>query len=326
MKTFNDFEKIAQRSKVKNRIKLVVLSTLVALASLGIIVRCLTEVASRHGEAVKDTYLLMSEIAYPNISYNNWYFNATSSYTGQFHSDRFKNIDGIEVPYEKMEAYYSIRFADSYDTNVWLTMSSDKRSAYTHSSYYKSPMFYNINHDYTNKDDLAPTNDISLAAQMSNQAIEMAITFDKPYTYQEIQKMIPENLLVNWYWIGSSSDFDTAERTPDKQLGISTYDGEQLNDYSYSLFRKNLEKAVSKGYLDMTENGNDQNGKKQTFNLAEDAQKYLNKNKKLKTAKFSGVILTGRSENFAQLESAKWIFASNIGQSVTIQPYHQLIK
>ena len=59
MKTFNDFEKIAQRSKVKNRIKLVVLSTLVALASLGIIVRCLTEVASRHGEAVKDTYLLM---------------------------------------------------------------------------------------------------------------------------------------------------------------------------------------------------------------------------------------------------------------------------
>ena len=130
MKTFNDFEKIAQRSKVKNRIKLVVLSTLVALASLGIIVRCLTEIASRHGEAVKDTYLLMSEIAYPNISYNNWYFNATSSYTGQFHSDRFKNIDGIEVPYEKMEARRGRRLRTGWRWLHEITWASNKNEAF----------------------------------------------------------------------------------------------------------------------------------------------------------------------------------------------------
>ncbi|WP_277592707.1 anti sigma factor C-terminal domain-containing protein [Streptococcus sp. DD11] len=40
--------------------------------------------------------------------------------------------------------------------------------------------------------------------------------------------------------------------------------------------------------------------------------------------KFSGIILTGRAENFAQLEGKEWIYASSIGASAPNQPYYQL--
>lgn len=41
---------------------------------------------------------------------------------------------------------------------------------------------------------------------------------------------------------------------------------------------------------------------------------------------FSGVILTGKSENFAQLEGKEWNHASSIGASIQNQPYYKLDK
>lgn len=326
MKISNDFEKIAKKSKRKNRLKTVLISTLAALLSLLLIVRGLTKLASYNGNKVSQHYLLMSEIAYPNISYNDWYFTATSSFSGQFQSNRFKNIDGIEVPYEDMKANYSLRLHDLGDSNVWLTTSTDGKSSYTHGNYYKSPMFFNVNHKVSKDDFYKTTKDIKLAAQMPNQAVEMAITFDKPYTYEEIQKLIPKNLTINWYWIGSQSDFNTAGLTSDTQLGISVYDGQALTSNDFARFRDNLRKAINQSYLKSTYGYTKNNKEESSFSLQKDATTYLAKNKNFKSAKFSGLILTGRSENFAQLENASWIYASNLGQSVQIQPYHKLDK
>jgi hypothetical protein len=41
---------------------------------------------------------------------------------------------------------------------------------------------------------------------------------------------------------------------------------------------------------------------------------------------FSGIILTGKAENFSQLEGKEWIAASSIGASVSNQPYYKLDK
>lgn len=326
MKTLTDFERIAKKSKQRSRLKTVVISVSIAILSFGLISKGLTELTSRNGNHIKDRYLLLSEIAYPNISYSSWYFNPTSNYTGQFHSDRFKSIDGIDVPYEQMEAFYSIRKFDLTDSSTWITWSEDGKSAYTRSNYYKSPMFHNIAFDYDIDNHVTVTNDISLTDQMTGQAVEMAVTFDKPYTYQEIQKMVPDNLLINWYWIGSYSDFDTASRNPDAQLGLSADPEGKLGDYDFELFRTNLKKANDNTYLGMTETAVDANDKERTYQLSDDAKAYLDENKDLETAQFSGVILTGRAENFKELKDKKWIFAANIGQSVQIQPYHHLTK
>ena len=46
----------------------------------------------------------------------------------------------------------------------------------------------------------------------------------------------------------------------------------------------------------------------------------------LEKLEFSGVILTGKAENFAQLEGKEWIYASSIGASIPNQPYYKLDK
>ena len=52
----------------------------------------------------------------------------------------------------------------------------------------------------------------------------------------------------------------------------------------------------------------------------------LSKKEDLEKLEFSGVILTGKAENFAQLEGKEWIYASSIGASIPNQPYYKLDK
>nr|WP_253896425.1 anti sigma factor C-terminal domain-containing protein [Streptococcus gallolyticus] len=84
---------------------------------------------------------------------------------------------------------------------------------------------------------------------MTGQAVEVAITFDKPYTYQKITEMVPDSLLVNWYWIGTSSTVDTANLALDAQLGFAP---SSINDYAddFKNFKSNLKKAIESGAVD----------------------------------------------------------------------------
>ena len=317
MTILNDFEKIAIKNKRKNRLKTVIISVSVMLISALIIFLGLRSLTARHAEVIKEQYLVRSEIAYPNINYTTWGFDATSEFTGTFYSHRSKNIDGINVPFEKYQGNYSLIRPMSVSQNEGLEEGDSNSSNYTHGNLYKVPIFYNINVS-ANTTIMTVTQDISKVKEMTGQAVEVAITFDKPYTYQEIKEMVPKNLLVNWYWIGTSSSLETANLNVSDQLGFAPSD-----DYaaSFKLFKSNLKKAIQLGYL-----GSQYGTGDAKLSLEDDAKDYLKKNSNAKTATFSGVILTGRAENFAQLEDKGWIYASNIGQSVTVQPYHTLTK
>lgn len=315
----NDFEKIATKNKRKNRLKTVGISVGAMLVSALIIFLGLRSLTERHAEMVKENYLLRSEIAYPNIDYTTWGFEATSEFTGTFYSHRSKNIDGISVPFEEYQGNYSIIRPMSVSQNEGLEEGDSNSSNYTHGNLYKVPIFYNVNASAKTVS-MEVTQDISKATEMTGQAVEVAITFDKPYTYQEITEMVPDNLLVNWYWIGTSSTVDTANLALDAQLGFAP---SSINDYAadFKNFKSNLKKAIESGGIGFQYSIEDE-----TLSLEDDAKTYLKNNSNYKTATFSGVILTGRAENFAQLEDKDWIYASNIGQSVTIQPYHTLTK
>ncbi len=157
----------------------------------------------------KKNYLLRSEIAYPNIDYTTWGFEANSKFTGTFYSHRSKNIDGISVPFEEYQGNYSIFGPMSASQNEGLEERDSNSSNYTHGNLYKVPIFYNVN-DSAKTVSMELIQDISKVTEMTRQAVEVAITFDKPYTYQEITEMVSDNLLVNWYWIGTASTVDTA--------------------------------------------------------------------------------------------------------------------
>ena len=146
------------------------------------------------------------------------------------------------------------------------------------------------------------------------------------YLVEEIQNKIPDNLLINWYWIGSSGKGDTATLTPDTQYGLKSYEDGKLTEKDFLQFSSNLKTALNKGYISDKVETTYQNGKTVKIDSKEEVEDYLSNSKDFRSAKFSGVILTGRAESFAQLENKDWIYASNIGQSVIIQPYHTLTK
>ncbi|MCU9534303.1 anti-sigma factor [Streptococcus sp. CSL10205-OR2] len=323
----NIFEKIAQKNKRKQLIKTVTASVLIVFVLLFLGYKGLNELTKKHGEEIKDRYLLLSEIAYPNISYSNWHFYATSQFTGIFESHRYKNIDGIEVPFEPYQGYYSLNGNRDVDNGEYLLEGDDGQSSYTHASHYKFPHFYNVNFNYNENSYNQLTQDITFVPDLKGQAVEIAVTFDKPYTLDEIRNMIPDNLMINWYWIGTTSDFDTVDFYPSDLYGMKLYEDPNRSsdgvdfDSNYDVFIKNLQSALDNQWIESSygwENGQ--------FEIKEDVLSFINNNPDSKSAKFSGVILTGQAENFEALKNKEWIYASNIGQTVEIRPYHQLTK
>lgn len=321
------FEQIAKRSKRKQLLKTTFFASLLVLSFLLLGIKVLVEITSRNGRRILERYDYLNQVAYPNIHYKNYYFHSWGLFSGEFISNRVKNIDGIEVPFEPMRKGYSITQLTSRDDDSDAYWDSQKTGVYSQGEQLKIPVFYNTRYDYQDKEINPPiTQDLMLVNKLPNQAAEVAITFDKPYSYKEIQGFIPENILINWYWIGSKGSFDTTDLSVQDTLGIMSFDDGKLSDQAFQQFRHKLEEGVtSLSWLDSTYGtGND--GKSYGVSIKDDAKNYLKHNKTLQKAKFSGIIVSGRTENLAQLAHHKWIFASNIGQSVKIQPYHKLTK
>ncbi|CQR25907.1 membrane protein [Streptococcus varani] len=361
MKNLSSFEQIAKKNKRKHGLKLVVGSCLLALIAIAGIYYSLEKLASKNAEKAMEHYMRLSEIAYPNIDYISWGYQATSHFSGNFYSNRVKDIDGIMVPFEKYTGNYSLLLTYPLNQDEHLKSGDGGKSDYTYGGVQKIPIFYNKNAKEPVY--LKSTHDLDFIPQMSGQAVEVAITFDKPYTLAEIEKKVPDNLKLNWIWIGQDNEVDfsrdlanqfgfrpyfdrgleaeeqaalnkeieeTMHNDPQadisaiyekykKKIQVNPLEGMQN---SFSVFQDNLKKFLAAGYGFTSTTGAD--GK--TYSTDQYLKDYLEANQDPKTATFAGVILTGRAENFAQLENADWIYASNIGQSVQIQPYHQLEK
>lgn len=351
MKTF---ELATKKSKRKNLLKTSLVATGVTLTSLVLLNMGLEQLTSKNAQALRERYDIMQNISLPNIASKLAYFKPTSHYTGFFHVDQAKDIAGITVPYETLELPYALRPIADHRIFPRGHVGNRATALYTYGQGHKIPLFYNTKFDHQiDKRPMTVTQDIALLPQMEGQAVEMAVTFDKPYTLMEIAELVPDTLTINWYWIGSTSSYDISMITPlgfsggyfpqtyeevQKELAtVNKLSGKALDDYlasrpipaavspeqglynSYTHFVGNLKAALNKGMLNDYYSLNED-----TYHLGEDAQAYLAANPDGATAKFAGVILTGRAEDFASLENQPWIFGSNIGQHIEIQPYHIL--
>lgn len=323
--TTDTFASVAKKSKKKNRLQTVSLSVLAALLVLGIGTKVLSEVTSHYGCQIRDDYDMMHTIASPNVDYTSAHFQATSHFSGEFHSEQVKDLNGVPVAYAAYNEKYHL-FGRTFNLNMG---SPDYRGdqAYARATQMKIAQFYNVNLVVDKNDDKQWTfqiaQELPLVAQMDKQLVEVALTFDKNYSYADIQSMIPDNLKINWYWIGSqSSQFDTAFAMPFTLFGTSKLP-DQADEYANSFM------DAMKQYI---QSGRHVVGTRDYW-TTDDVQDYIDRFGQIDLTKniedrnrfeFAGVILTGKAENFAQLEGADWIYASSIGASTQLQPYHQL--
>ncbi|HEM4801412.1 TPA: anti sigma factor C-terminal domain-containing protein, partial [Streptococcus suis] len=223
MKTF---EIATKKSKKKHLWKTVGLSILGLLLITGATLKTLQILTANNGEKIYQEHELLSQVAYPNIEYSTYYYKATSLFAGAVHADRHKDLAGVPVAFGDYEYHYDW-------LGTYLNFSQDGPSykgeiAYDRQTWSKLPLFYNT--EKVDTDDFAtvPSQELSLVKDMSNQLVEVAITFDKKYSFGDLQTMLPQNLKKNWYWIGTASKKNTADFRIDQLFG---FQGEALKVY-----------------------------------------------------------------------------------------------
>lgn len=334
-----DFETFAKRSKRKRWLKIigliVVISILVVFAVLKGISWYSNNASSTYQTTVKNANL-MNEIAAPNISIKNQIEESDGLFSKTLHSDTTKNLDGIEVPWTPQDL--NVDLTDVKGNNSLYTKGSD---AYTQKTSQKQALFFpskitvpenfdNITSSWAKH----PTHEAASLSALTNQVAEVAVSFDKPYSYAEIQTMIPKNLLINWYEVNLDV---TKSGTPTIVYGLSadskgdSIAADGTNFVSANTTTGLLTESDYKNFLSALTNSQQPpimqnvNGVN-SGNYPNYAKHYASDYPTLAKAKFSGVILTGRTQNFATLDKEKWVYATNVGLTAPIMPWDKLTK
>ena len=319
------FEIVAKKSRRRNTKKILLLSIAVVLSVVGIYTATRTileKMAIHHMTEVTNYYENRSQIAYPNI-YSSNNIHATNDFSNLYQLTRSKDLDGVIVPYDTVTASAGPNFEkiDHMADSVILSSGVNNNvMAFNAGRRVKIPLFFNIkNNDETNIM-AKPSQELPLVSEMKGQLVEVAVTFDKPYTYSELQTMLPSNLKANWYWLGTYSNYNTASLDISNLFGFKVIKDDIK--YSFDIFQTHLKNSLKDkhGLINIS------TSKGEIYSTKKELD-YLNKTlKNIENCKFSGVILTGKAENFAQLEGKEWIYASSIGASIPNQPYYKLDK
>lgn len=156
-------------------------------------------------------------------------------------------------------------------------------------------------------------NDLSLLDELEDSKnIEMALSFDKPYSVGEVQSLIPEEIDLAWYWVDIFNKDEIIKmndtNNPNKVL-IETSDsmiGFMGRDLSNSRYEKPEERFIwtlenmDKRYKDRCKN---------IINILEDNNGKISS----ENIKIIGVVITGDKKSLSTLRDKAWIKASSFG-------------
>ena len=298
------FEKMAFRVKLKRWLITILIVIVTVPVMLGIGYKFTQSLAGHQTQLLNNKMETIQEIAAPNIQISDQALDDTSVWGGKVVSHQYKEIDGYRIPWSTAIGQYNWSFNWIPNTSL---IDTTQTAAYTRLTQQKIPLFYNDNVD---KPNVKKAFELPAVSKMKGYVAEVAVTFKHPLTYQQIQARLTHNLRASWYWIGVSGKADpTFEQN--NFLGIQSGLPEgKLTKLDYQYFQKSLKK-VSATTLDSYNN----------FSLSNYAHKYAKQHPTLKQAKFAGVILTGKSENFRTLRNRSWITESSVGATIKRVPY-----
>ncbi|HFI0738335.1 TPA: anti sigma factor C-terminal domain-containing protein [Streptococcus suis] len=316
------FEIATKKNKRKQLWKTVLLASCLVFTLLvsGIFaLRIFSDYRSKQAEELFDATF---QVAYPNVEPNMTFVNQTGIVSGYIDYSLLKNLAGVPIAFGHLEVEYSIYGIFSNFGQYFPLTSGDYQ--YHQDSNSKIPVFYN-----TECLDNRAGNELSFVKEMQGQLVEIAITFDRKYTFREIKDMIPSNLKKNWYWIGTNSSQTRVEDLPLVSIfGMDSDDVVAVTQEEYSDMQFPYKSPINAMKTLLEYNGN--------YSLSPSARGILEsyvdkfgetdftKQEDINKLEFAGIILTGKAEDFGQLEGKQWVYASSIGATIPMQPYYQL--
>ncbi|WP_225428308.1 anti sigma factor C-terminal domain-containing protein [Levilactobacillus enshiensis] len=246
---------------------------------------------------------LAAQVMAPNITVSDRYLADTNFMGGKVTSHRYKEIEGYRESWSPMVQAYSWSWLGNQSSETMNAVDETTTAAYDRLTQHKVPLFYN---PQVKQPDIKRATDIDKVAGSKGAVAEVAVSFERPLTYAQIQQRLPKKLHAVWYWAGVSPKAD-ATFMDNNYLGVQADAQGHLrqtkDENDYQSFHRALTEFVKLGWDSSYNN----------FSLHKYAKTYAQQNPTLKTAKFSGVIVTGDSENFKPLVDASWIYSSSAG-------------
>ncbi|MDO4667485.1 MAG: anti sigma factor C-terminal domain-containing protein [Streptococcus sp.] len=314
------FEIVAKKNKRQLTKKIITVSFMVIIFC--IIVGLSSYMTLRHFTKenflkIENYYRVKNFINQPNLIVGETKVTKTSQLQGLYTVTEQKDLDGVKIPYQNLESTYwyrDISLRNHIEQENW-PLSDGSMGLYHVSSGYKVAQFENVHISEKMRNGEPIHQELPLIHHMENQLVEVAITFDKSYSYDDISAMIPDNLKINWYWFGTHTEYDVNEYDANRLFGLTL--NSETKGTEYNSIISELKTMNLSDYFKYSSSGD---------SAKNDLEQYLKEMPTLKEAKFSGLILTGKAENFAQLDGKSWIYASSIGASIPNQPYYKLDK
>ncbi|MDR1606636.1 MAG: anti-sigma factor [Streptococcaceae bacterium] len=327
MKTSEGFNQLIKKEKRKKLLKTIGISAVTTFVLFGVGMTAINKRMAVQYKKAQESANITDMIESPNIISTSQYLSVSGRMTSQLKSERFKNIDGYLVATTPLEINFGLFGGGYCEFNSPLTTPISKTKdigVFSRDNGEKVPLFFNPNVKKSDRHpDAKATHEADSLSNLQKHVAEVAITFKEPMTYAEIQEKLPKDILINWYWLGRASNQLSALEGTKKVIGINANEKGELDasplqtqqssnwpSSQYSAFVAAVKKAAeTRNY---TING---------VNIYQDALKQVKKYPTLDKAKFSGVLVSGRTENLAQLDEAPYVYATNVGLEAEILPY-----
>lgn len=288
------------KAKRKQFLKVVIISIIVVLILLPILYKTGNFFAAKSSTRLHDQLFLYHEIAQPNIQIDSQVTSNSSMFGGNIVTNRSKNINGYVVPWSTLTS--------SYD---WVTSDIDWNELVP-GFYWSDTEFYE--YDKQTKNKVASfyhpaiqeyhdgvQNELGEISQMEDYVAEVAISFDQPYTYEEVQAKIPDEFTIVWLYMTSQI---VDESNGPSGMPVYGFNPASSPNDAYKSFIEALEKY-------------DKNASNETIQGFLEA----NQDKPFDDVEILGIMLTGQAENFKALEDEDFIRGASVGATAPIVPF-----
>lgn len=333
MKLNENFDQLIKKEKRKRLLKTIAISFVTTVVLLFIGFTLINKRMEMQYKKAQEMANITDMIESPNLVSQSQYLSTSGRVTSQLKSERFKNIDGYMVAATPLEINFSlfgIGYGSGKNSSLTVPITKTKEiGAFSRENGEKLPLFFNPKHkESETQQEAKATHEARTLSGFKNHVAEVAISFKEPMTYAEIQAKIPENVLINWYWLGMASDQLSATETVGKVIGINADEAGKLSSEplksktSSAWWSPNYPSFVAAVKTAAEKRGYTVNG----LDIYQDALKQIEKYLTLKTAKFSGIIVSGRTENLATLDDEPYVYTTNVGLQAEILPYIEPTK
>ncbi|KQY90197.1 hypothetical protein ASD24_25185 [Paenibacillus sp. Root52] len=322
-----NISQMIKKAKWKSTIRTVLISLLVSVIALFGLMLGNQYLTTKSFNRAMNSEQIMNQISGPN-EVQTGQVNYSGILNGTLQTYTAKVIDGVPIPWSDKKYNYQVfpflNFSTlSGDVSQLISLPDEnmKKEGYEYTRSYnglngqREMLFYIPQVNYNGK----ILNDLPLLQEMgSDKRVEMAISFDKDYSLNEVKKLTPPGLTQTWYWVDTYDNKAFYDPYIDGN-GNQSYASPDIGDWvkGFGIFHTDPIEVSEKKFLDALERGVQLNGQYDyEFNRI---YNYLKKDKDKpdeSDIRILGVVVTGTAQELQSLNGQPYVRGVTLGAVV----------